>query len=49
MVKGLFSKAETMDAAWAAEHGLIDEIRDLQIPAGSRVDSLVVQQQKGTV
>ncbi len=49
VVKGLFSKAETMDAAWAAEHGLIDEIRDLQIPAGSRVDSLVVQQQKGTV
>ena len=42
-VKALFGKAQTKDAAWAAEHGLIDGIRDLQIPAGSALESLTVQ------
>lgn len=42
VVAALFSKAETKDAAWAAEHGFIDEVRDLQIPAGSPIDNLTV-------
>ncbi len=43
-VAALFSKAETKDAAWAAEMGLIDEVRELQIPAGAPIDAMVVQQ-----
>ncbi len=42
-IAGLFSKAQTKDAAWAKEHGFIDEIRELEIPPGIRVDALTVQ------
>lgn len=41
-VAELFTKAETKDATWAAEHGLINETRDLQIPLGSSIDNLTV-------
>lgn len=40
-VKGLFFEAQTKDATFAAGCGIIDEIRDVQIPAGSPVVSLV--------
>ena len=42
-VRGLFREAQTKDAAFAASCGIVDEIRDVQIPAGSTVVSLVFQ------
>ena len=39
----LFRQAQTKDAAFAVGCGIIDEIRDIQIPLGSTVISLVFQ------
>jgi ATP-dependent protease ClpP protease subunit len=39
----LFKEARTKDAAYATAHGIINEIRDVNIPAGSAVFSLVFQ------
>jgi ATP-dependent Clp protease protease subunit len=40
-VERLFYEAQTKDATFAAGCGIIDEIRDVQIPAGSPIISLV--------
>jgi ATP-dependent Clp protease protease subunit len=42
-VKALFTKAQTKDTAFAIGAGIIDEIRDVQIPPGSPVVSLIFQ------
>ena len=42
-VQELFREAQTKDAAFAAQHGIVDEIREVQIPAGGPVISLVFQ------
>jgi Clp protease len=39
----LFREAQTKDAAFAVSHGIVDEIRDFNVPAGSTVISLVFQ------
>jgi ATP-dependent Clp protease, protease subunit len=39
----LFLEAQTKDAAFAASCGIVDEVRDVQIPPGSPVVSLVFQ------
>jgi ATP-dependent protease ClpP protease subunit len=44
-VEKLFLEAQTKDAAFAAGCGIIDEIRDVQIPVGSPVVALVFQRQ----
>lgn len=41
----LFLEAQTKDADWAVGAGLIDEIRDVNIPDGHPVQSLVFQRQ----
>lgn len=41
VIKGLFREAQTKDATFAIEHGIINEVRDVQIPAGAPVESLV--------
>lgn len=43
VIKELFREAQTKDATYAVGCGIIHEIRDLQIPAGSTVISLVFQ------
>jgi ATP-dependent protease ClpP protease subunit len=40
-VEALFREAQTKDAAYAASTGIVDEIRDVQIPPGSSIVSLV--------
>lgn len=42
-IAGLFREAQTKDAAYAVGCGIVDEIRDVQIPAGSTVAALVFQ------
>jgi ATP-dependent protease ClpP protease subunit len=42
-VEALFRQAQTKDAAYAASCGIVDEVRDVQIPAGSSIASLVFQ------
>jgi ATP-dependent protease ClpP protease subunit len=42
-VRRLFREAVTKDAAFAASCGIIDQIRDVQIPPGSTILSLVFQ------
>jgi ATP-dependent protease ClpP protease subunit len=44
-VDKLFLEAQTKDAAFAASNGIIDEVRDVQIPTGSPVVALVFQRQ----
>jgi ATP-dependent Clp protease, protease subunit len=44
-VEKLFLEAQTKDATFAAGCGIIDEIRDVQIPTGSPVVALVFQRQ----
>jgi len=44
-IESLFSEAQTKDAAFAASCGIVDEIKDVQIPPGSTVISLVFQRQ----
>jgi ATP-dependent protease ClpP protease subunit len=45
IVAGLFSEAQTKDATYAAGAGIVHEIKNVQIPAGSSVVSLVFQRQ----
>ena len=42
-IEGLFRETQTKDAAFAAGCGIVHEIRDVQIPPGSTVVSLVFQ------
>ncbi len=42
-IKDLFREAQTKDAAFAAGCGIVHEIRDVKIPLGSTVVSLVFQ------
>lgn len=42
-ISALFLEAQTKDAAFAVGCGIVDEIRDVQIPPGSPVISLVFQ------
>jgi ATP-dependent protease ClpP protease subunit len=42
-VEGFFREGQTKDATFAVGCGIVDEIRDVQIPAGSSVVSLVFQ------
>jgi len=42
-VKELFREATTKDATFAVEAGIVDEIRDVEIPAGAPIQSLVFQ------
>jgi ATP-dependent protease ClpP protease subunit len=43
VVETLFTEAQTKDATFAASTGIVHEIKDVQIPPGSRVVSLVFQ------
>lgn len=45
-VETLFLEAQTKDAEWAVGRGVVHEIRDVQIPAGTPVLSLVFQRQR---
>lgn len=42
-IEGFFREAQTKDAAFAASCGIIDEVRDVQIPPGGPLYSLVFQ------
>lgn len=42
-VEGLFREASTKDATYAASVGIVDEIRDVEIPPGAPILSLVFQ------
>ena len=42
-IAGLFREAQTKDAAYALNCGIVHEIRDIQIPAGTPIISLVFQ------
>ncbi len=42
-IKPLFREAQTKDAAYAVRAGLVQEIKDVQIPPGAPVISLVFQ------
>jgi ATP-dependent Clp protease protease subunit len=42
-IEGLFREAQTKDATFARDKGIVDEIRDIQIPAGAPVFTLVFQ------
>ena len=44
-VAGLFRQAQTKDAHFAVEKGIVDEIREVQIPPGAPVIPLVFQRQ----
>jgi len=44
-IEALFREAQTKDAAFAAGCGIVHEIKDVQIPAGSTIVSLVFQRQ----
>lgn len=43
VVAALFTEAQTKDATFAVGAGIVDEIKDVQIPPGSNVVSLVFQ------
>jgi hypothetical protein len=42
-IEGLFREAQTKDAAFARDKGIVDEIRDIQIPPGAPIFTLVFQ------
>jgi len=42
-VANLFRTQQTVDAAWAIDKGIVHEIRDLSIPPGSPIVSMVFQ------
>ena len=44
-IEALFTEAQTKDAAYAASYGIVDQVKDVQIPPGSTVISLVFQRQ----
>jgi ATP-dependent protease ClpP protease subunit len=46
-IETLFLEAQTKDADWALGCGIVHEIREIQIPAGSPVIPLVFQRQGG--
>jgi ATP-dependent protease ClpP protease subunit len=43
VIEGLFLEAQTKDAAFAASTGIVHEVKNVQIPPGSNVVSLVFQ------
>jgi ATP-dependent Clp protease, protease subunit len=43
VVKTLFLEAQTKDAAFAVSNGIVDEIKDVKIPPGGPIHSLVFQ------
>lgn len=43
VVESLFTEAQTKDATFAASTGIVHEVKDVQIPPGSHVISLVFQ------
>jgi ATP-dependent protease ClpP protease subunit len=43
VVESLFTEAQTKDATFAVSTGIVHEIKDVQIPPGSRIISLVFQ------
>ena len=45
VLRGLFLEAQTKDAEWALDVGLVHEIRDVNIPDGKPVKALVFQRQ----
>jgi ATP-dependent protease ClpP protease subunit len=42
-IEPLFRDAQTKDAEWAVSAGIVDEVADIEIPAGAPVVSLVFQ------
>ena len=42
-VADLFLQAQTKDANWAVDKGIIHEVRNVQVPRGSPIVSLVFQ------
>ena len=42
-IAGLFREAKTKDTSWAIDKGIIHDIRDIQIPPGCPIISLVFQ------
>jgi hypothetical protein len=42
-IEEFFTNAQTKDAAFAAGCGIVNEVRDVQIPVGSPLVSLVFQ------
>jgi ATP-dependent protease ClpP protease subunit len=44
-IEGLFREAQTKDAAFAVSCGIVNEIRNLEIPKGAPIYSLVFQRQ----
>ena len=42
-IKELFFQAQTKDAAFAAGCGIVHDVRDVKIPAGSTIVSLVFE------
>jgi ATP-dependent Clp protease, protease subunit len=42
-VKAMFREAKTVDATFSAGCGIVDEVRDVQIPAGAPIYQLVFQ------
>ncbi|MGB7354937.1 MAG: hypothetical protein WBD06_14625, partial [Acidobacteriaceae bacterium] len=40
-IRSLFREAQTKDSAFAVSSGIVHEIRDVQVPAGAPVVSLV--------
>ena len=42
-VADLFRRAQTKDATYAVEKGIVDEVRDVQIPEGSPIVALIFQ------
>lgn len=42
-IEALFREATTKDAAYAISTGIVDEVKDIEIPAGAPVISLVFQ------
>ena len=43
VVETLFTEAQTKDAAFAVSTGIVHEVKDVQIPPGSNIVSLVFQ------
>jgi ATP-dependent Clp protease protease subunit len=43
----LFLEAQTKDAQWALDAGIVHEIRDVDVPEGKPVEALVFQRQGG--
>lgn len=46
-IETLFLEAQTKDADWALSCGIIDEIRDVKVPVGHPIVSMVFQRQGG--